>query len=302
MRAQLLRVLAVAGVLLGATAWSAWGQDGKVPPQDDAALMKNANDFVDAFHKGDAKALAALWTPDGDYVDLRGKHLKGRAAIEKAFQEFFDEHKGMKLRIDITALRAVAPDVAVEDGTTAVIPPDGGPPMKARYTVVHVKTGGKWMVSSVRDAAYAAPGNHEHLRPLEWLIGEWAEDNNKGETVRAVFNWVDGQNFIASEFTTTFKHFAIGGGEQRIGWDPAAKQIRSWTFESSGGFGEGLWARDGNKWTVKATATLPDGKKMMATNIITQLDADTMSWQSRDRTMDGKSMPDVKEIKLKRVK
>ena len=28
---------------------------------------------------------------------------------------------------------------------------------------------------------------------------------------------------------------------QRIGWDPAAKQIRSWEFDSEGGFGEGTW-------------------------------------------------------------
>jgi len=32
-------------------------------------ITKTAEAFVEAFHKGDAKAVAAFWTPDGDFVD-----------------------------------------------------------------------------------------------------------------------------------------------------------------------------------------------------------------------------------------
>ena len=32
---------------------------------------------------------------------------------------------------------------------------------------------------------------------------------------------------------------------QRIGWDPVADHIRSWEFDSEGGFGEGKWGGDG---------------------------------------------------------
>ncbi len=36
--------------------------------KEEAAILKNAEAFVEAFHNGDAKALAAFWTPDGDYT------------------------------------------------------------------------------------------------------------------------------------------------------------------------------------------------------------------------------------------
>ncbi len=41
-------------------------------PEQRAEIMNTAKAFVEAFHKGDAKALAAFWTPDGDYIDESG--------------------------------------------------------------------------------------------------------------------------------------------------------------------------------------------------------------------------------------
>ena len=61
---------------------------------EENSLMNNAKAFVDAFEKGDAKAVAAFWAEDGDYVDLTGRHLQGRSAIENALKDFFAENKG----------------------------------------------------------------------------------------------------------------------------------------------------------------------------------------------------------------
>jgi uncharacterized protein (TIGR02246 family) len=278
-------------------------QPPKNNPKEEAALLKNAEAFVAAFHKGDAKALAAFWVADGDYTDQTGHHLKGRAAIEKSFAEFFAENKGLQLRINIEALRFVTPDVAIEDGVTEVIPPDGAPPSRARYTAVHVKQSGQWRLDSVRDAAFGPRGNYENLRGLEWAIGDWADENGKGDVARVSFAWSEGQNFIVSHFTTTFKNIAIGGGTQWIGWDPRAKGLRSWTFETDGGFGEGGWVKEGNnKWVIKSKTVLPDGKQVVATNVLTHVDADTLSWHSRERTVDGNVLPDTKEIRMKRLK
>jgi uncharacterized protein (TIGR02246 family) len=269
--------------------------------EDEIIILKQAESFVDAFHKGDARALAAHWALDGDYITQTGTHLKGRAAIEKAFEGLFAENKGLKLRIDIGMLRFVTPDVAVEDGTTSVIPPDGAPPSRATYRLVHTRRDGQWHVSSVREAPFTPPNNREHLAGLDWLVGSWAENNDKGEVARVTFSWADNQNFLVSEFATTVKQIALAGGTQRIGWDPEAKQIRSWTFESNGGFGEGRWSRDGNTWTIKTEATLPDGKRLAVTNVMTRVDADTMTFQSHNRTLDGRLLPEVPMITLKRA-
>ena len=62
-------------------------------------------------------------------------------------------------------------------------------------------------------------------------------------------------------------------GTQVIGWDPAAGTIRSWMFDSDGGFGEGIWTKNDNTWIVKFSQVLPDGRKASATNIYTLVDA-----------------------------
>ena len=93
---------------------------------------------------------------------------------------------------------------------------------------------------------------------------------------------------------------ALTEGTQWIGWDPAAKKIRSWTFDDSGGFGEGTWTKDGAKWTIKSSAVLPDGKKAASTNTVARVDADTITWAVTDRTLDGKPLPDIKEVRMRR--
>jgi uncharacterized protein (TIGR02246 family) len=270
---------------------------------EEIALQKRAESFVAAFNKGDAKALAAHWAADGDFMDETGKHVKGRKAIEKALQHFFTENKGLKLRINIGSVRLISPTLAIEDGTTDAIPADGSVPNRARYTIVHVKKDGEWYLASVREAAYTPPNHSEHLNGLEWLIGGWVDEAEKGEVAQVHFSWSDNGNFILSSFSTSIKGVPIGGGTQWIAWDPAQKCVRSWTFQSSGGFGEGVWTQDGdNKWISKTTATLPDGKKVTANNIVTRLDANTVTWQSTNRTVDGKSVPDSPAVRMKRLK
>jgi uncharacterized protein (TIGR02246 family) len=301
----LLAVPAVAAGLIAAGGFVARPTAAQSPksgnPAEEAALTKNAEAFVAAFNKGDAKALAAFWTPGGDFTDQLGHTTTGRDAIEKSFAEFFGEHKGMQLRIDITGLRFVTPDVAIEDGVTSVLHPDGLPPARSRYTIVHVKKDGKWYLESVRNAPDVPPSNYQHLRALEWLIGEWVDDVQKGEAARISFMWADHQNFLISHFTVTIKNMAIGGGTSWLAWDPNAKAIRSWMFESGGGFGEGTWVKDGARWVHKSSATLPDGKKVTATSVVTRVDDNTLTWEVKDRTHDGKPQPDIKPVKMKRV-
>jgi uncharacterized protein (TIGR02246 family) len=270
-------------------------------PEAEAAIQKQAEAFVDAFHKGDAKAVAACWAPDGDFTDQTGRQLQGRAAIEKAFAGMFAENKGLKVRIESRSLRFPTPDSAIEDGTTEVFPPDGGSPSRARYTNFHVKKDGQWLLSSVRETPFVPPSNYEHLRGLEWAVGDWASDE-EGGVERLAVAWSEGQNFLNATFTTTVKNIPVGSVEQRIGWDPVAKRIRSWLFDETGGFGEGSWTQDGKKWVVKTTSVLQDGRSATATYILTPVDPDTITLQSTDRSENGKRFPDTKEVKMKRVK
>jgi hypothetical protein len=75
-----------------------------------------------------------------------------------------------------------------------------------------------------------------------------------------------------------------------------AKQIRSWVFDSDGGFGEGKWTRKDNRWLIQHTGTLPDGRKSSALNIITYIDDNSCTWQSIHREVNGDLLPNIDEV------
>ncbi len=203
--------------------------------------------------------------------------------------------------ITVTSLRLLTPDVAIEDGTTDLLPTDSGPPSRARYTVIHVKQDGQWRLASVREAVFVPPSQYDYLQELEWLIGDWRDTGDTAEGARMSFAWAEQQNFIVASLTTTLKGIPVSSATQWIGWDPVAQQIRSWSFELSGGFGEGIWTKDGNQWMIKTTFTLRDGKQVSATNIITPVDEETLTWQSQDLTVGGTALPGPKQGTLKRL-
>ncbi len=88
--------------------------------------------------------------------------------------------------------------------------------------------------------------------------------------------------------------------EQRIGWDPLSKQIRSWVFDSEGGYGGGYWTRDGKQWFIKSTGVLPDGRTASATQILTRVGPHTARWASIQRTVGGQVVPNLQEYVMVR--
>jgi uncharacterized protein (TIGR02246 family) len=302
--------LLAAGALLGGlTAWgrlpggaSAQDKPGTTERSPGADTKGRRAAFIAAFNKGDARAVAAFWAPDATYVDQVGHEYKGREAIEKLYEKVFAARKGAKLAIHVTSAKQLTPDVALEDGVTEVTPAEGGHATTARFAAVLVKKDGEWYVRSIRDSVFHPPSNHEHLEGLEWLIGEWAGEAEKGESGTASYDWAENQNFIVSSFATTVDGTPVVGGTQWIGWDAVDKTVRSWSFYSRGGFGEAVWTKDGDRWSLKTTARTASGKKASATNIITKTDDDHMTWQMTNLTVDGQSLPDPKPVKMKRVK
>ncbi len=282
------------------------GQDKAADPQanglEGTGKGKRAKEFIAAFEKGDAHALAGFWAEDGDYVDDTGRDYKGREAIEKMYERFFAGKKGLKLTIHVASHRPIGTDVALEDGITEVTPAEGGLPSASHFSAVLVKKDGEWYFESVRDSAPRPPSNVAHFDDLGWMLGEWTSDNEKGEGSKASYAWAENQNFIVSSFATTLDGVPVVGGTQWIGWDAIDKQIRSWTFYSGGGFGEATWRQDGDKWFLSTTARMANGKKATATPVVTKVDDDHMIWQITKLTIDGESIPDPKPVKLKRVR
>ena len=266
------------------------------------AVQKMAQAFVAAFEKGDAEAVAALWLPGGDYIDLTGRVFNGRQEIQDTFAETFAQSPGMKVRIEVASLKFLTPQSAVEHGTTSILGPDGSVLSRANYTNMLVEKDGAWHLASVREAPYVPPSNYETLRSLEWAIGAWEHDATEGHIAGITFDWTPDNNFINSTRYVRVNGEELHNGSQTIVWNPATKQIESFSFESDGGFGQGTWTQDGQKWTIKTTSVLRSGSTLTATNIVTRVDADHITVQSVNQQIDGKPLPDGQVMKMKRVR
>jgi uncharacterized protein (TIGR02246 family) len=286
-------------VLLVPTAWP--GATERPAPQEKALHAARAKAMIAAFDKGDAAALAAFWTANGDYMDEGGRRYQGRKAIEEYFEKLFAASKGARLHVHRTAFRLVRPDLAIADGIMEVVPPGGGPTTSARYTSVQVKQDGQWLIESLREAAATPPSQAEKLEDVAWLVGDWTEESKKGEQIHLSYSWAENNNFLVGQFTTTLKEVPLAGGTQWIAWDPAARSIRSWVFDSTGSISEATWTRAGDQFFSKTTTTLPDGKRATSTNVVTRLDPDHMTVQWTRRAVDGKALPDTKVVKLVRL-
>jgi uncharacterized protein (TIGR02246 family) len=257
---------------------------------DEAAIRANIDKFVKAYNAGDAKAVAALFTPDGHAVDKDGDDAEGREAIQQTFADLFAAMPKKKLDVSVESIQFIGPDLALETGTTKETPAPGEPPEYDRYTVIHVKRDGKWQMALARDEEGPTATPHEQLQPLAWLVGDWVDDGGSTVVVSSC-RWSKDRNFLLQDFKLELNGRDAMDVTQRIGWDPLAKQIRSWVFDSEGGFGESLWTRDGNNWIIRATGVRPDGTTASATNLLTRSGADGYVWRSTDRVVAGEPQP-----------
>src|SRR5581483_10021773 len=84
--------IAAAGLLAAVTAGLLIAQDERVGnptaaasrPTDDQNIRAAARAFARAFERGDAAAIAAVFTETGEYRDDAGTALSGRAALAKS--------------------------------------------------------------------------------------------------------------------------------------------------------------------------------------------------------------------------
>ncbi len=76
------------------------------------------------------------------------------------------------------------------------------------------------------------------------------------------------RKYLKRSFTLREDGEVVLEGTQMIGWDPIAKRVHSWTFDSEGGFGEAYWIQDGNRWLAKKSFVLATGEKASAVNVL----------------------------------
>jgi hypothetical protein len=193
-----------------------------------------------------------------------------------------------------------SPSVAVEKGVARVISSQSGVE-STTYTAIHIKTANGWRIDSTKDQVepLSAPSHYEHLEPLSWLVGKWTDAGRSGR-VQVSCRWARNNNFLTQTFKVMGEKDIEFEGSMVIGWDPSVKAIRSWMFDSDGGFGTGIWSQEETRWTIRTLNVLPDGRRGSSTNVYEVLNDGSVQFKSIGRVVDGEILPSVGPVKLVR--
>lgn len=279
------------------------GQPAATPNRaDDEAAIRNQNHaYAAALTAGDLDAVMAFWAPDGDYIDEAGKVTSGKDNIAALFKKILPELKGSKITGKVQKLKFFSPTICFEDGATEVTSPTGTKESD-RFAAVWTKTGDKWLLSSVRDLPAETTDLPSlaaaQLKELEWLVGEWVDDEPKKD-VTMTCKWDLNKAFLLMHYLVKREGRDDLEVTVRVGWDGASGKIRSWTFDSQGGFSEGFWLRDGKRWLVGSSGVLPDGGVGGSTLIYEFKDQNSFVWRATEREVDGQPLADS-EVKYVR--
>ena len=264
---------------------------------------KAISDLEKKFNDADAKELAACWASQGELIGPDGGRIEGRDKIEKAFTEFFTTTKNAHLKMLVTALRMIGDNAAILDVIALRTPVPTGVQGEPLTTFVLAKHQGRWLVENAHETLAGPPAHYNHLKDLKGLVGDWAAKSASASDVswQTTCDWTANRSFLIRKFSVDGRAGPIHSGTEVIGWDPRSERIRSWTFESDGGFGESVWIRDGERWIIKYTGMAADGGDLSVTQVQTPVDADTVKLRIIDREVDGAKQPDTVEVQIKRT-
>lgn len=265
-------------------------------------IRAKAKQYQEAYNKADVKALSRLWADDASYVfPDNGTTIQGRAELEKQFADDFKDSPGEQLELTISKIKFPTSDKAIEIGK-ATVRKNGEIQNETLYKATYEKRGNDWLLTHVREVeTQDAPSQYEHLKDLEWIVGKW-DDADEDANIEFDNDWDKYKNFLTQKFTVSNEDTVQIEGKQIIAWDPVNEKIRSWIFDSDGGFGEGIWKKKANKWVVETVHTLADGRKASSINIYTPIDKNSYTWQSVGREVGGEMLPNIGPVTVVRKK
>ncbi|MBN2293368.1 MAG: SgcJ/EcaC family oxidoreductase [Pirellulales bacterium] len=285
---------ALLGVVFLSNANCALSQDSTLPKSstDKEAVRMVTQNFETAFNSGKIDKIVDLFYDGAQIVDDAGGVHKGRTAITDVLTSFFKKFPHSTSKMTSDSIWLISPALAIDEGRRLVTTEDGKASAATRYTLVMIKHDGKWKIASAReveDDALLTP--HDRLEPLAWLVGDWVDEGSDA-VVSINCKWAEDKNFLLVKFTAKVEGRPALKSSQRIGWDPMTHKIKSWVFDSDGGYGTGLWSQVDDRWVVKSTAVLPDGQTGAATLMLEPRDKDSYIMKGFDRFRGDEAEPD----------
>jgi uncharacterized protein (TIGR02246 family) len=263
------------------------------------AIVASGIALATAFNQRDVKAVAALWTKDCEYIDESGQLYDGRDAIESLYTDLF-ANSDAKMQLITDAVRSLSDSVILEDGRAIVESTQAGSASISRFTAVHLKIDGKWLLASVRELGSDESAASTHLEDLEWLIGDWVAEEN-GVRMISKCRWIVDKKFVERSYSTTELDGTVTSGLQIIGWNAQNNHIQAWSFSADGGNAIGVWTATEDGWIAKVSGSTGTSVSTTAVNLLKKLDDNAYIWKSMDRTIGDVRLPDTDEVVIRRM-
>ncbi len=265
---------------------------------DKEKVLQRLQDLTAAINRDNEDVLPSFLTEDVEFSNrLTGEVLEGKEKIAKFIQERAKEINKRQLTFSFKAEKVdfPDPDVAIVEGLSEISDKKALLQRNARKIEL-VKENGQWFIDTIREIEVAPPPPiYKYLKGLEWLIGKW-KDQDDDVSITFATKWDKFKNFIVQRFKMEVYDTLEMEGIQIIGWDPIEQKIRSWVYDSDGGFGSGVWSKSGNNWNAVLNYVLSDGKKASATYSYTEINDKSYSFTATNRTINGKELPNIEPV------
>lgn len=269
---------------------------------NDEDVRKTLTGYVEAFNQHDADAIGGLLTEVAQHIDREsGQRTEGRQAILADLKDTFEQAPSIFLSGRVDRIRMIQPAIAQAEGETLVVGGTDPQPIGTRFSAILVKNDEGWKIDSIEEFPVPRPATaYDALRELEWLVGRWVDESDD-VTVDTTYRWSNHQSFLIRSFSVIRADGTERQGTQVIGWDPRSQEIRSWTFNSDGSFGDAVWSRSSDGWLIRSSQTLADGRAASGTYILTRVDDDTITVQLVGHEIEGEPQPATAAVKIVRV-
>ena len=246
------------------------------------AVRRSGEQYTTAFNVGDAAAIADLYAENAELTDSSGNVFRGRESIQQEYASFFETYPEAEITLTLEEGDMLSPMVAVERGRTETKLGSGQPIIRSRYTAIHGIVGDKWKMFRVVDIVEEPSEPGANLEQLSWMIGRWV-DEDRESLVEIDCYWDASGSFLIREFKLRVQGLLEASGTERIGWDPLREEIRSWVFDSKGGYIEASWKPTEDGWTVSAQGYRADGEPTKAIYVLTPMKKDAYHMASIER-------------------
>lgn len=291
-----MRLFISFGLALTISAWN-----GHVVCADEAAVKQMINDYARAFNAKQIDQVMSFWTKSGIHIDRdTGERTEGREAIRQDISEALEQRPGTRIFGRIERLRLIKPDVASVEGQVTVSTPDEAASVNV-FSAILVNQDNRWMIEEIEEVALPQPASsYDALQELEWLVGNWVDDAEDAR-VDTVFRWTANQAFLLRSYAVKADDGVAQQGTQIIGWDPRSGEIRSWSFNSDGSFGDGTWTKSGSDWLIRSSQTLPDGQAASGTYVLSRVSDGEMTLKLIGHDIEGQPQPASASVRVVRA-